>query len=131
MGEEREDHVSSIETSSDSPQNDQVSSVVSEELEATEPAEVGLEIKDMALQSDEVLEEEISSDVDVEWKGEYSDRDPLIEEVSTLGGDDSVQILISGISEEPSNDAPLSRERFEVDSGASEVSVTNLQPWLI
>ena len=100
MGEEREDHVSSIETSSDSPQNDQVSSVVSEELEATEPAEVGLEIKDMALQSDEVLEEEISSDVDVEWKGEDSDRDPLIEEVSTLGGDDSVQILISGISEE-------------------------------
>jgi len=100
MGEEREDHVSSIETSSDSPQNDQVSSVVSEELEATEPAEVGLEIKDMALQSDEVLEEEISSDVDVEWEGKYSDRDPLIEEVSTLGGDDSVQILISGISEE-------------------------------
>jgi len=126
MGGEQEEHVISVETNSDGPPNDQVLSVVSEELEAGDPEEVGLEIKDIALQSDEVLEEEISSDVDVERKGEPSNGVPLNQEVSTLGGDDSVHIPISEMSEEPSNDALVSREMFEDDSEASEVSVTTM-----
>ena len=101
--------------------------MVSEELEATESAGGGLDIKDIALQSDEVLEEEVCSDVDVEQKGESSDWFPLIEDISVLGGDDnSVQIPISEMSEAPSSDALVSRERFEDDSESTEVSVTTM-----
>lgn len=107
---DQEEQAINVETTSESPKDDKVSSVELEELESPESAEGGQEIRDIALQSDEVLEEEKISDVGVE-------------EESAVG-DDNVQIDVSEMSEELLDDALVSKERFEDGTEASEVSMT-------
>lgn len=120
---DQEENVINVKTMSVCLEKDNVSNV---EMESPETAKGGQEIKVIALQSDESLEEEKVSDVETELKGESNDGVLLVEEESAISEDDNPQIAISEMSEELLDDALVSKERFGDDTEASEVSMTSI-----
>ncbi|XP_020257387.1 probable protein phosphatase 2C 71 [Asparagus officinalis] len=120
MGGDRKEHITRVETVDGSPENGEASI----ELESRGSAESGQEIQGKGMPWDEISEEEKSSAVGVEQKGQSSDDLLLTEEVSTLVEGDNFRVPVSEVCVEQLDDVLVSTERLEDDSEASEVSLT-------
>lgn len=118
--QELEEHFISVETGIEDPRYDEVTIIEpeevtivdSKELEPAESVERDGEMKNIALQSEEILDAEKSFDVDGVRKGKCRDEVLHVDVVSTVC-DDNLQIPISEMSEESVDAARVSREMLE------------------